>query len=432
MVTNGNMEDFYQRQKKENKDSKSKKPYLTGMLAAVLVALAFFGGVSVGESRGNSASGNLTSDFINGQTEVPQDIANKVGFDRFWEVWEIVQTRHVDQPVNETDLFYGSISGMVAALDDPYSIFLDPKFAEMFESELSGTFEGIGAEIGIKKDQLTIIAPLPGTPAEQSGLMAGDKILAIDGVDTMGMSIDEAVRRIRGPKGEKVVLTIDREGEEPQDVEITRDKIQVVSTRWRTEQRDGLNMGVIEIFHFNESTMPAFEEAVQSLLLENPDGIVLDLRNNPGGFLDVAVDVAGEWIPHDVVVQEKFSDGSTRNYTSNGNARFADIPTVVLVNSGSASASEIVAGALQHYDKAVVVGEQTFGKGSVQDYIEFDDGSALKLTIALWLTPSGRSIEEAGITPDKAVEMTAEDFNQDRDPQMKQAVDELKNWSAAD
>ncbi len=416
----------YLRQKSEKKSDVLKR-YATGAAVAALVVIAFVFGVAIGESNHDETKvAEIIRKTISGQTEVPASVDNKIEFERFWDVWEIVRSRHVEQPVDETDLFYGAISGMVGALQDPYSVFLDPHFAEMFESELSGTFEGIGAEIGIKQDLLKIIAPLPDTPAERAGLMAGDIILAIDDVETYGMSTDEAVRRIRGPKGEEVILTIGREGEEPSEVSIIRDTIYVISTRWRIEEQDGLRYGLIEIFHFNESTMPAFEEAVQSILLENPDGVILDLRNNPGGFLDTAVDVAGEWIQRDVVVQEKFSDGSLRNYTSNGNSRFTEMPTVVLVNGGSASASEIVSGALQHYDRAILVGEQTFGKGSVQDYVEFDDGSALKITIALWLTPGGQSIEKEGITPDEIVEMTVEDFNNNLDPQMDRAIEELR------
>jgi carboxyl-terminal processing protease len=419
------MEDYYQ-QNSERPRNDVPKRYFTGAVAAALVVAAFIGGVAVGELRSAEAErGTEVTQLVGVGGEQPGTVSREVDFGQFWDVWDLVLSRHVEQPVDEVEMFYGAIAGMVGSLEDPYSVYLDPHFAEMFESELAGTFEGIGAEIGIKQDQLKIIAPLPNTPAERAGLKAGDAILAIDEVDTYNMSTDEAVRRIRGPKGEEVILLIGREGEEPQDVPIVRDTIKIESVRWRTEERDGARLAVIEIFHFNEATMPLFEEAIQRLVIENPDGLILDLRNNPGGFLDTAVDVAGEWVQQDVVVQEKFSDGSIRNYTSNGTARLADIPTVVLVNGGSASASEIVAGALQHYGKATVVGEPTFGKGSVQDYVEFDDGSALKLTIALWLTPAGQSIEKEGITPDQLVEMSVEDFNNDLDPQLDQAFELL-------
>ncbi|MBU0625843.1 S41 family peptidase [Patescibacteria group bacterium] len=406
--------------------SKSRHYSIRVIIMALIIA-AFVVGVGVGELRPQNQKQNAApTQIVNIEAQKPNNVSSEIDFNRFWEIWKIIRSRYVKQPVNEVDLFYGAVAGLVGSLDDPYSVFLDPKFAEMFQSELSGTFEGIGAEIGIKKDQLRIIAPLPDTPAERAGLMASDAILAIDGTDTYGMSTDEAVRRIRGPKGTEVKLLIGRGDQEAQEIPIIRSTISVDPVRWRLEDYGTARLAVVEIYHFNEQTRPMFEEAVQSILIENPNGLILDLRNNPGGFLDTAIDVAGEWIQHDVVVQEKFSDGSVRNYLSDGNARLTDLPTVVLVNSGSASASEIVAGALQHYRLATIIGEQTFGKGSVQDYVEFDDGSALKLTIALWLTPAGRSIEQEGITPDEIVELTMEDFNHDRDPQMERAVEVLK------
>ncbi|MEA3249244.1 MAG: S41 family peptidase [Patescibacteria group bacterium] len=405
------------------------KRYALGAVGAVLLLVGFFAGIAVAELKTGSAfEGIGNGRLVNTDVAPPSGLNGDVEFENFWDVWEIVRARHVNQPVDELDMFYGAIEGVLASLDDPYSIYLDPEIAAAFESELAGTFEGIGAEIGIKQDQLKIIAPLPGTPAERAGLMAGDSILAVDEVDTFGMSIDEAVSRIRGEKGTEVILLIGRKGDDPRDIPIIRGTITIDSVRWEMEERGGVRVGVIRLHHFNETAGSAFDEAVQSILLENPDGVVLDMRNNPGGFLDTAVDVAGEWILRDVVVMEKFSDDSTRNYMSDGNARFGDMPTVVLVNGGSASASEIVAGALQHHGKATVVGEQTFGKGSVQDYIEFEDGSALKLTIALWLTPGGQSIEQEGISPDETVELTVEDFDDDRDPQLDRAMEIMAEW----
>ncbi|MFH2063050.1 MAG: S41 family peptidase [bacterium] len=399
--------------------------YVLGLVGAALLLTGFLLGSSVGDMGTRPADADASAGKVtNRDAESPQ-LDREVDFARFWDVWQIVKTRSVKQPVDDVDMFYGAVSGMVGSLGDPYSIFLDPEVAAMFESELSGTFQGIGAEIGIKQDQLKVIAPLPGTPAERAGLRAGDSIIAIDGVETFGLSVDEAVSRIRGDRGTEVKLLILRPEEEAKEYSIVRDTITVDSIKWRMEDGSGRRIGVIEVSHFNETTGPAFEEAVQGLLLQNPDGLILDLRNNPGGFLDTAVDMAGEWIQHDVVVQEKFSDGSVRNYNSDGTARFADLPTVVLVNGGSASASEIVAGALQQRGRATVVGEQTFGKGSVQDYVEFEDGSALKLTIALWLTPNGESIDQSGITPDQVVELTVEDFENDRDPQFDRAVEIL-------
>ena len=420
----------------DDSDTNNNKPhdsvtrrYALGAIGAVLLLVGFLSGVAVAGLESDSTDGGLVPGrLVNTDAPPPSGISADIDFANFWDVWEIVKNRYVNQPVDELDMFYGAIKGVLASLDDPYSLYLDPETAAEFESELSGTFEGIGAEIGIKKDQLQIIAPLPDTPAERAGLMPGDAIYAIDGVDTFGMSTDEAVSKIRGPKGTEVMLLMGRDGGEPYEVTIVRGMITVESVRWEIKEQDGVRVGAISLYQFNETSGPAFDEAVQSVLLENPDGVVLDMRNNPGGYLDTAVDVAGEWILRDVVVMEKFSDGSTRNYLSDGSARFADMPTVVLVNGGSASASEIVAGALQYHDKATVIGEQTFGKGSVQDYMELEDNSALKLTIALWLTPGGQSIDQEGITPDEVIELTDEDFDNDRDPQFDRAVEIIAGW----
>jgi carboxyl-terminal processing protease len=399
------------------------KGYRFGVSLALVAVVSFMLGVFFAELKASDNGVSQVGTVLN-RDATPAPGAEDVDFAHFWQVWEMIKDKYVSQPISDIDLYYGSITGMVAALEDPYSVFLDPEFAEEFALELSGSFEGIGAEIGIKKNQLTVIAPLPDTPAERAGLKAGDSILAIDEVDTFGMVIEEAVQRIRGPKGTEVVLLIYREGaEETQDISIIRDTIVIESVKWETRRSGEKDVGIITISHFNENTEGLFSEAVQDMILEDPDHLILDLRNNPGGFLDTAVTVAGEWVSSDVIVVEEFSDGSDHKYRSNGSARFADLPTIVLVNGGSASASEIVAGALQDHGKAIVIGETTFGKGSVQDYVEFLDKSALKLTIALWMTPNGRMIDKEGIAPDETVELTFEDFENDRDPQMDRALE---------
>lgn len=400
--------------------------YAKGVGSAVLLMIGFALGAVITELREGQQPRTPTPIVVNRDVQGNPELPAEIDFKQFWDVWELVKSRNVDQKATDVDLFYGALEGMVGALGDPYSVYFDPEFAEQFAADLAGTFEGIGAEIGIKQDQLMVIAPLDGTPASKAGLRSGDHIVAIDGEDTYGMTIEEAVRRIRGEKGTTVTLLIWRAGaEEATDHVITRETIVVESVTWHVEERDGKRFGVIEMNQFNETTEPRFQTAVQELLLEGLDGLVLDLRNNPGGFLDTAVKVAGEWVQQDLIVAEKFSDGTVRNYLSEGTARFGEIPTVVLVNGGSASASEIVAGALQDHGKADIIGTQTYGKGSVQDYMEFDDGSALKLTIALWFTPLGRSIAEEGISPDEIVEYATEDFENDRDPQLDRAFEVL-------
>jgi carboxyl-terminal processing protease len=345
-----------------------------------------------------------------------------VDFNLFWEVWSLVQKNYVHQPVTDTKLFYGALSGLVFALDDPYSVFFDPEMAEKFQQELEGTFSGIGAELGIKERQLTIIAPLPDTPAARAGLKAGDKILLIDGKETTEMALDYAVSLIRGQEGTEVTLTIWREGwERPQDFKITRGKIEIASVKWEMKG----DIAYIEINHFNEDTSGRFNQAVNELITKNPKGLVLDLRNNPGGFLSTAVEVAGEWIEKNVVVIEQRDDGEKNEEKSDGLARLQGLKTVVLINEGSASASEIVAGALQDYGKATLVGKKTFGKGSVQNLEPLSDGSAVKITVAEWLTPKGRHIDKEGITPDVEVDLTEDDYNANRDPQLDKAIEIL-------
>lgn len=325
----------------------------------------------------------------------------EVNFDQYWSIWDKIKKNYVDQPVDEVSLFYGSLKGLVDGLNDPYSVYFPPDKAKEFARDLAGEFEGIGAEIGLRDGQLTIIAPLVGSPAEKAGLKVGDKVLAIDGEDTYGLSLDEAISKIRGEKGTEVVLTITRDGiESAEDVKIVRDKINVPTIVW--EMKDN-NVAYLRVAYFNEGTWDEFDKAVKDIVLQSPVGIILDLRSNPGGYLETSVQVASEWIDSGVVVFEKFNDGRENSYPADGKYRFKQVPTVILVDEGTASGSEIVAGALQDYGLATVVGNTTFGKGSVQEFEVLPDGSALKLTTAKWFTPDGRGIDEEGITPDVVI-----------------------------
>jgi carboxyl-terminal processing protease len=288
---------------------------------------------------------------------------------------------------------------------------------------LAGTFEGIGAEVGMRNDITTVIAPLDDMPAAKAGLRAGDKIYAVDGKSTLGKTVDEVVKEIRGPKDTKVVLTIIRGKEKPKDLTITRSVIIVKSVK--TEMRsDGIY--VIRVSNFNNDTESLFNEAVNVALLKNPKGIILDLRNNPGGYLETAVNMAGEWVEAGPIVAEQLNNNKRNEYAADGRARLKNFPTVVLVNGGSASASEILAGALRDYKKATLVGEKTFGKGSVQTLRDLTGGAVLKVTIAHWLTPAGDFINDKGIDPNVVVNMTAEDVNNNLDPQFTKALELLK------
>lgn len=347
-------------------------------------------------------------------------LTEDVKFNLFWEVWDDIFDTYVDKDeLSEKTLFYGALRGMVAAVDDPYTVFMDPKISKEFSEDLAGTFEGIGAEIGIKNNVLTIVAPLPDMPAEAAGLRSGDQVLAIDSESTMNMTLDQAVSKIRGPKGTEVVLSIFREGfESLEDIAIKRDKIIVKSVR--TEARDS-GVFVIEITNFNDDTKILFDQAVQKIATVNPKGIILDLRNNPGGYLDTSIEMASEWVEKALVVQEKSNEKIENEHLSRGRARLKNFPTVVLINQGSASASEIVAGALQDYDLATIIGKKSFGKGSVQSLLQLSDGSSVKITSTKWLTPNGRSINDEGIMPDYEVNLTIEDYNANNDPQLEVA-----------
>lgn len=367
-----------------------------------------------------------TGKLLGQYSEAPDGkLEQNVNFNLYWEVWDTLKDEYVEgSEISDKELFYGSLEGMVDALEDPHSTFLDPEESGSFQESMSGQFEGIGAEVGIKDDILTVIAPLEGMPADEAGLQPGDKILAVDGTSTEDMSLDRAVSRIKGEEGTDVVLTIHREGmEEPEDVTITRGVIKLESVK--TEMRED-GIFVVEITNFNDDTLRLFNEAVREIKEEDPDGVILDLRNNAGGYLETSIEVASAWIEDGPVVIEKFSDNEEKTYEARGRAELKDYPTVVLVNQGSASASEIVAGAIQDYEKGIILGEQTFGKGSVQSLVPLKEGSSLKVTVAEWLTPEGRSISEEGIIPDKEVEFTTEDYDNDRTPQMDSGIEMLR------
>ena len=391
-------------------------------LAIVFVVSSFLWGYHLGSERGAGPTGSASATFeIVGAGE--NRATEKLDFAQFWDIWQTIRERYARQPVDEKQMYNGAIAGMVASLGDPHSIYFEPKAAEEFNRELSGKFEGIGAEIGMKKNLLVVVAPLPGSPAEKAGLLPSDQILGIDDLDATGMTVDEAVDHIRGEKGTKVKLHIGRKGKDkPLVFEITRDTIAIQSVKLTNiKTPKGKRLAVITITHFNGDTVERFMDAVSKVSVSETDGLIVDLRNNPGGYLDGAIRILGEWVPGEVVVSERYADQTKEEHRSAGRGRLKDLPTVVLVNGGSASASEIVSGALQDLGKAKLIGTKTFGKGSVQDLIDLKDGASLKLTIALWYTPKDQNIDENGIAPDYVVERTEEDYDNDRDPQLEAA-----------
>lgn len=397
------MEDFKIIFKKDIANNIASSPRWYWGIAGAVVVAAFGLGIFFGRSFFNNnathsvanASSTTVINGLGGATKI-----KNVNFNLYWEVWNKLQERYVHKPVADADLFYKSLEGLVAAAGDPYTVFFRPEDAERFNQDLSGSFSGIGAEMGMKKEIITIIAPLPDSPAERAGLKAGDLVLAVNGEETYGWTVDEAVNKIRGEKGTVVKLLVSNsDGSSAKEVSIVRDTIIVKSVKWEMKGQ----VAYIQISSFNEDTADLFDQAIKELVPKNPEAFILDLRNNPGGFLDTGVRVASEWIEEGTIVIEKFSDGTEDKYVSNGKHRLANFKTFVLVNGGSASAAEIVAGSLQDYGKATIVGEKTFGKGSVQDYEQLSDGSGLKITVAEWLTPKGRHIDKNGVVPDTKI-----------------------------
>ena len=375
----------------------SKPPrLLTVVVILGSFALGFYSGNYRATRQPHRAPESLNSKIITNLYSSSR--AASVDFNQFWNIWDKVKEKYVDQPVPDNKLFYGALGGIVQGLGDPYSVFFPPKEADQFSKDLSGEFDGIGAEIGLKNNQLVVVAPLPESPAERAGLKPGDAIFAIDGKDTAGITLEEAVSKIRGPGGTTVTLKVSHvRVTRILDVKIVRAKIMIPSVIWK--MRDN-KIAYLRITYFNQDTSRAFDKAVNEIAAKSPKALILDMRSNPGGYLDSAIHVASEWVKEGVIVRERFSHGNANDHATEGAHRFVGIPTVVLVDGGTASGSEIVAGALQDYGVATIVGAKTFGKGSVQDFESLPDGSAIKITIAKWFTPKDRAIDHTGITPD--------------------------------
>lgn len=377
------------------------KKYAGIYLSIILFIISFGGGVLVGKTwyvkkQITGEDGNVQLDkVLNLNRSINR---SSLDFSQFWDVWDKVQSKYVKKPSKDTEMFYGAIEGMVASLGDPYSLYFPPKQAEEFAKDLSGELEGIGAEIGIKNNQLVVVSPLPDSPAEKAGLKPGDKIVEIDKQSTFGMDVNTAVNKIRGKANTKVVLAVTRDGlTKTSEVIITRSKINVPSVLFSVKPN---NVAYIRVMQFNADTTGQLNKYIKQIKSKGSKAIILDLRNNPGGYLDAAIDMASDWVTSGVVVSEKGRNGQSDEHQTQGSHPLAGIKTIVLVNKGSASASEIVAGALQDTKNATLLGEQTFGKGSVQDFETFPDGSALKLTVAEWFTPNGKNINKEGIKPD--------------------------------
>jgi len=350
-------------------------------------------------------------------------------FHIFWEAWRFLERDFYGDLPAAQEMTYSAIRGVIDDLNDQYTAFLDPEMASIVREDMSGAFDGIGAVVSMNNDgQLEIIRTLEGRPAAQAGLEPGDIVLAVGDTVIEKMSIFEAVALIRGPAGSIARLTIKRQGiEETFVVEVVRQRIEMVIVESRMVD-DGL--AYLKLSEFNAQAASKLKAALQSLLAEEPRGLIFDLRDNPGGFLDVAVEIGSQFVSEGSILVERLRDGQDRDYLAQSGGLATDIPLAVLVNEASASASEIVAGAIQDAGRGILIGEQTLGKGSVQLSHYLSDGSELRVTFARWFTPLGRAIHEEGLVPDIQVDMTEEDIKSGRDPQLQRAIEYLRGLTS--
>jgi len=351
----------------------------------------------------------------------PQDLETL--FKPFWQSWDLVHQKFVDQPVDDELLMQGAIRGMLESLGDQHTSYLDPAQFETSNAHLQGEeYEGIGAWVDISGDYLTIISPMPGSPAEEAGLKPNDQVIAIDGEDMTGIDGELVRQKVIGPRGSTVTLTISRSGKEPFDVNVKRASITVPTLESKILDQ---NIAYVQLFTFGDTTSTDLRNALKDLMAQKPDGLILDLRNNGGGYLDTAIDVVSQFIGDGVVMYEQYGDGSRVTFSARKGGLATDIPMVVLINGGSASASEIVAGAIQDRGRGLLVGVTSYGKGSVQEYTPLlNDEGAIRVTIARWLTPNERQIHEIGLDPDVKVEIP-EDNSSGTDIQLEKAIELL-------
>jgi carboxyl-terminal processing protease len=363
-----------------------------------------------------------SAEELSTQAGTPDEVRDE--FAAFWAAWRDVEYGDLDLDMTYEQLMQNSLHYMVAALGDPHTAYLDPYEYQQTQMDLEGEYEGIGAWVDTSTEYLTIIAPMEGSPAEEAGLLPGDRVIAIDGEDMTGIPGDIVIQSVLGPAGSKVVLTIERDDvDEPFDVEITRRHIVIPTVR--TEMEEG-NIAYIQLYNFGADSGEQLHNALEDALAQNPSGLILDLRNNGGGYLHAAIDICSEFVDDGVLLYEVYGDDTRDTHNALKGGIALDIPLVVLINQGTASASEILAGVVQDYDRGTLVGDTTFGKGSVQLPVTLaDNQGALRITIAKWLTPKERHIQDVGIEPDVYVEVTQEDVEAGIDRQLEKAIEIL-------
>lgn len=397
--------------------------------AVLIIALLLLAG-GIGFSLGQRQIGFHWENYqpkVTIERAVPTE-KQDIDFSLFWDVWDTLSASYLDKSaLSPGKMVYGAIQGMVSSLGDPYTVFLPPEEQKRSREDLSGAFEGVGIQLGYKDGNLAVIAPLSGMPAEKAGVKAGDLILKIEDEETTGITLPEAVKLIRGPKGTSIKLTLLHEGEdEPYEATIVRGTIIVRSVEVDfKEKENGRKVAHLKLMRFGERTDDEWHEAVSKILSSEPPvlGVVLDLRNNPGGYLSGAVFIASEFLPSGVVVQQEFADGRRETFSVNRRGKLLKTTLIVLVNKGSASASEIVAGALSNQGRAKIVGEATFGKGTIQEAQDLAGGTGLHITTARWLLPSGESVDKKGVIPDYEVKLDPE--KPEEDIQLEKAIELL-------
>ena len=403
--------------------SKGLRTCLSIVLGLIILAVVFVSGVGVGYFAPrlmDADTPEITSSDPSGSTPTEDEAL----FAPFWEAWDIVHQEYVDQPVNDLNLMRGAIEGMLGALGDPHTSYMTPDEYTQANESLEGEYEGIGAWVDTSGEYVEIISPMKGSPAAEAGLLPKDLIIAIDGEDMSGIPGDIALQSILGPAGSDVTLTIRRENE-TFDVTITRQQIIVPTVEHEMLEDD---IAYIALYTYGDKSTEQLRDALRDLLAQDPIGLIFDLRNNGGGYLTTAIEVVSEFIRDGVVMYEQEGDGVIRTYEAISGGLATEIPLVVLVNEGTASASEITAGAIQDRGRGPLVGAVTFGKGSVQNWIPLNDNAgAVRVTVARWLTPDQRQLSGDGLTPEYIVEMTEEDYTEGRDPQLEKAVEVLKS-----
>lgn len=393
-------------------------------VAIVLLAGTFSGGILVGWMLPSQTPFDSISATVTPSGTEDQEMALDVLFAPFWETWQYLHDQYVDQPVDDTKLMQGAIRGMMDSLGDKHTGYMDPDTYNQVTAPLDGSYEGIGASVDTAGDLLTIISAMPDSPAEKAGLKPGDAVIKVNGTDVTKTDPNIVLKSVKGPAGTDVTLTIQRVDQpDPFDVTITRQKIDLKSVT--SEMKEG-NIAYVRISTYGETTTDELKSALETLMAQNPKGLILDLRYNSGGYLITAIEVISQFIPSGIVMYEQEQNGEETTYSAEPGGLATEIPLVVLVNEGSASASEITAGAIQDFGRGTLVGVTTYGKGSVQNWIPLNNNQgAVRITVARWLTPNHRQINDVGLTPDIIVEITEADFDAGIDTQLNKAIEIL-------